>query len=44
MPDAIKAALVAEAKKRHIPLSQLVTEIYANELSKLGYPTNTTEE
>lgn len=35
--DKIKAALVAEAERRGVHMSELVTEIYRLELERLGY-------
>lgn len=37
VPDEIKRALVAEAERRGIPMSKLVTELYRAELERLGY-------
>ena len=40
VPNQIKDALVAEAERRGVPMSELVTEIYRAELSRLGYNIN----
>ena len=44
VPNPIKDALVAEAKRRGVPMSELVTEFYRAELSRLGYKVNPNEE
>lgn len=37
VPDEIKDALKTEAQKRNLPMSELVTNIYRDKLSELGY-------
>lgn len=37
VPLPIKDALMTEASRRKQPMSQLVTEIYQDKLSELGY-------
>ena len=44
VPDTIKEALVAEAARRGVHMSELVTEIYRAELLRLGYDLNPEKE
>lgn len=44
VPDKIKDALVAEAERRGVHMSELVTEIYRAELERLGYNLNAKQE
>ena len=37
VPRTIKNALVEEAEKRGVPMSELITELYRAELERLGY-------
>ena len=40
VPRTIKNALVEEAEKRGVPMSELITELYRAELERLGYNLN----
>lgn len=37
VPEAIKNALVQEAKKQGVPMSDLITRIYRDALTERGY-------
>lgn len=37
VPEAIKDALVQEAEKQGVPMSELITKIYRDALSQRGY-------